>query len=221
MPFLEKAVESILLQTLEDFELVVVDDGSTDGTPDFLERCKKDKRVKVFALKKNAGIVHALNFGLKHCHAPLVARQDADDVSTVTRLEIQKKFLDDRPKTILCGTGMYVVDPDGRLLFEVSHPCSYPVIREQLKTGCVFVHGSVMYRKDAILQAGGYSPELKFRHAEDYELWVRLAKDHVLENIPGKTLYYHRNHDGKIGHVHQVEQSVATKMILVIAKETL
>lgn len=221
--FLRTSIESILTQTFSNFEFVIVDDGSRDNTPIVLEYFKSiDSRIKVITLPENGGIVNALNVGLEQCQAQYVARQDADDISTVTRLEIEKRFLDDRPETAMCGTGMYVINSDGKLIMEINdRPCAYPVIREALKTCCVFVHGSVMFRKSAIIGAGKYSSDPMYKHAEDYELWVRLAKNYVVENIPGKTLYYHRDHQSKIGNVYRTQQETASRNIMELARQTL
>lgn len=221
--WLREAIDSILDQTLKDIELVVVDDGSEDATPGVLsEYAKKDDRVKVFTLPKNGGIVGAMNHGIHKCRADYIARQDADDISTVTRIEIQKKFLDERPGTAMCGTWMYVINSEGKMIMHLNdRPCGYPVIRRVLRDMCPFVHGSVMYRRAIVNDLGGYSSDKRFQHAEDYELWVRMAKRHTIENIPGKTLYFHRNHDTKISTVHSRQQETASKLIMDIARRTL
>lgn len=218
--FLRLAIESILTQTFSDFEFVIVDDGSRDNTPALLEKFKsRDSRIKVITLPENTGIVNALNVGLDQCQCEYVARQDADDISVSTRFEVEKRFLDDRPSTAMCGSGMYVINSEGKLIMEINdRPCSYPLIREALKTCCVFVHGSVMYRKAAVVSVGKYSSDPRYRHAEDYELWIRLAKDYVVENIPNKTLYYHREHQSKIGNVYKGQQEAASRAIMELAK---
>jgi glycosyltransferase involved in cell wall biosynthesis len=217
------AIRSILDQTFEDFEFVIVNDGSTDDTHKVLKKyADEDDRIRIFDMPKNQGIVAALNHGLRQCRGKYIARQDSDDISTVTRLEIEKKFLDDRPETAMCGTGMYVINEEGKLIMEINdRPCNPEVIRESLKTCCVFVHGSVMFRREVMEKLGGYSGEARFQHAEDFEMWVRMAKDHRLENIPGKTLYFHRNHGSKIGEVHRVQQETASRLIMDIARQTL
>lgn len=223
-PFLRFAMESILNQTFEDWELVVIDDGSTDQTPRMLATyAAGDSRIRVARNEKNLKIVRALNKGLQMCRAPLVARHDADDYSTVTRLELQKRFLDDRPETALCGTGMYVVNEEGKLKMEVHHPCAWPAIKEHLKTrGCPFVHGSVMFRKDVITGLGGYSPAPQFEYAEDFELWVRVAAaGHKVENIPDRSLYFHRDHGAKSSIVYRAQQERASRLILSIAEKTI
>jgi glycosyltransferase involved in cell wall biosynthesis len=221
--FLKIAIESILTQTFSNFEFVIVDDGSRDNTSEILKQFKaNDSRIKVVTLPENTGIVNALNVGLDQCQCEYVARQDADDISIATRLEIEKRFLDERPNTAMCGSGMYMINSEGNVIREINdRPCSYPAIREALKTCCVFVHGSVMYRKSAVLSVGKYSSDPEYRHAEDYELWIRLANAYVVENIPNKTLYCHRDHPYKIGNIYNKQQYAASMAIMKKAKETL
>lgn len=221
--YLCTAIESILNQTFEDFEFIIVNDGSTDDTQLVLEKyANQDSRIKIFKQFRNGGVVSALNAGLQQCSGQYIARQDADDYSTVTRLEIQRNFLDNRPNTALCGTGMYVVNEEGKLVMEVKdRPCNYNSIKEFLKQGCPFVHGSVMFRKNVIEELGGYSPEEKFKHAEDYELWVRFAKKYSVENIPDTILYFHRNHKAKVSNQFAARQGMATATIRGIAQQCL
>lgn len=222
--FLRRAIESILDQTFQDWEMVVVDDGSTDKTPQVLEEyAKKDPRIRILRNETNLKIVRALNKGMEACEAPLVARQDADDFSTVTRLQVQKDFLDARPGTVLCGTGMYVVDEEDKLVTEIRHPCAWTAVRNHLRAkGCAFVHGSVMFRKDPVLGLGGYSTDGRFEYAEDYELWVRVAAaGYVVENIPDRSLYFHRNHKNKSSTVHRDQQNRATALVMSMAQKRL
>ena len=218
--FLRAGIESVLDQTFENFEFVIVNDGSTDGTMKVLEEyAAKDSRIKLVTNPTNMRIAKALNIGLDHCSALLVARQDADDMSVATRLEIQLDFLANRPETALCGTGMYVIDAENRLLMEIYHPCNYVVVRQALKSGCPIVHGSVMFRKDVVKGLGGYASTPDVAIAEDYDLWVRMAAaGHVIENIPDKILYFHRNHATKSSSVHASTQAAST--VNVIRKAT-
>ena len=210
--FLRAAIESVLDQTYENFEFVIVNDGSTDETARVLnEYAANDSRIKIITNPTNMRIAKALNIGLDHCSASLVARQDADDMSAATRLEIQLDFLANRPETALCGTGMYVIDAENRLLMEIYHPCNYVVVRQALKSGCPIVHGSVMFKKDVVKGLGGYASTPDVEIAEDFDLWVRMAAaGYVIENIPDKILYYHRNHASKSSSVHADRQAAST-----------
>lgn len=220
--FLRQAIQSILDQTYENFEFIIVDDGSTDSTPNILkEYASKDNRIIILRNETNLKISKSLNKGIAHAKTSLIARQDADDMSTPTRLELQKQFLDARPETHLCGSGMFVIDEENRLLMEIKHPCNYIVVREILKTWCPFVHGSVMFRKKAFDETGGYSSEQDIEYAEDYDLWVRMAAKGVLENIPDKVLYFHRNHNSKSSSVFTNKQASSTANVSIKAKKIL
>ena len=221
--FLEQAIESVLQQTFADFELVIVDDGSTDDTPAVLRSyAEGDPRIRVVRYEQNRGVAGALNHGIEACRAPLIARHDGDDMSPVTRLEVQKAFLDARPETAICGTGMYVIDEDNKLMNEIHHPVDYESIRAFLRTtGCPFVHGSVLVRAEALRKLGGYSTAKEFRVVEDYELWVRMAVEHRMENIPNRALYFHRHHPHKIGVRYMKEQARATLRVRDMAAATL
>jgi len=213
--YLRKAIDSIIDQTFSNWEMIIVDDGSTDATPQVLKEYKnKDSRIKVVRHDTNLKIVRALNHGLDLCQAPLVARQDSDDYSTVTRLELQKKFMDERPKTAMCGTGMYVVNEEDKLVMEIVRVAGYKAVKEALTKMCPFVHGSVMFRKEAVQAMGGYSTDPRYEYAEDYELWVRLAAKHVIENMPDTILYFHRNHGNKSSVVYRNQQEAATRLII-------
>lgn len=199
--YLHQAIRSILYQTFDAWELVIVDDGSTDATSDVLDGyAKEDSRIRVIRQEPNMGVASALNTGIAECRAPLIARQDADDISTVTRLELQLQYMNERPDLAMCGTGMYVIDEQGRLKMIINdRPTEYEEIRRALyEWGCVFVHGSVMFRKEAVQQLGGYTTDPSFQRAEDYELWVRMAAHFRIENIPNAVYYFHRDHPMKM-----------------------
>jgi len=220
--WIREALDSILFQSFEDWELVAVDDGSTDGTAAILrEYAGRDPRVRAYSLGFNAGVVQALNTGVWMCHAPLVARQDADDFSAPGRLGAQKEFMDLNPGVAVVGAWARVVGEDGEDKGAIAHPeLSGPDVRRALKSCCALVHGSAMFRKAVVLQAGGYSGDLCFRHAEDFELWVRLAKSHELRNMP-EFLYFHREHPARVSVVHKDYQDEAAAAIMRIARKTL
>lgn len=222
------AIESILTQTFKDFELVVVNDGSTDDTVEIVRGYQNDERVKLVHLPVNSGIVGALNAGLTQCAGEFIARQDSDDYSVVTRLAHQVEFMRNNPEVALCGTRMWVVDKDGQILTEIKdRPLDDDKLRYFLKhTGCPFVHGSVMMRREPLDEMGAFSSGLydsnpEFKHAEDYRLWVEFAKRGMrLANLP-MTLYYHRNHRSKVSAVHSVAQARASEQIMKLAKQVI
>ncbi len=219
--FLEKAINSVLAQDFADFEFVIVDDGSDDGTDVVIQQVG-DPRIRLLQMTRNSGIVDALNFGLEHCSFPLVARHDADDYSAPERLRAQLDFFDANPFVVACGTHWHLVDENEQVIDRRENwPCSPIEVRAALKHTCAIAHGSVMYNRDVILSEGGYSANPEHRHVEDYELWVRLAAKHDLANLPEPPLYFHRVHDQKIGSLYSQEQAIAVPKIMQKARSTL
>lgn len=220
--YLRQAVQSIIDQTFKDWELVVVDDGSTDATTRILaDYVAQEPRIRLIKNDVNLKIVKSLNRGIDACQGKYIARMDSDDISTVTRLQVQRAFMADRPGTSMCGTGMYVINSEGKLEMELRHVCPYQSCKDFLKnTGCCFVHGSVMCRTE-VMQNLRYSDDPALEYAEDYDLWVRMAAEHVVENIPDVILYYHRNHKSTSSNVNAVQQQRATQVILNKAKTLL
>jgi hypothetical protein len=189
MPFLPEAVGSILGQTFRVFEVVVIDDGSTDDTPVYL-RALDDPRVRVHRIEK-AGIVGALNYGLRQARAELVARMDADDVSYPTRLEKQYGFTRDHPDHVLFSCHFDYIDPRGQFVRDHHNLLTDEAIRWQMLFTTPFVHPGAVFRRADALAVGGYREE--FPVAQDYDLWARLAPRGRLANYPEKLLGYRCN----------------------------
>jgi glycosyltransferase involved in cell wall biosynthesis len=176
--FLPAALASLFRQTLTSWELIAVDDGSTDETPAILnEASHRDPRVRVLRPSRR-GLVTALNAGLDACCAPFVARMDGDDISHPRRLEIQADFLADNPTVglVACSFRHFPRHHlrSGMLAYEEwqNGLASHDTILRDLFVESPFVHPSVMFRKDAVLAVGGYRD---LGWAEDYDLWLRLA----------------------------------------------
>lgn len=178
--WLHEAVDSVLGQTLDDFELIVIDDGSTDSTAEILE-AYRDPRLRV-TRQPQAGLTVSLNRLARQASAPLVARLDADDVALPERFARQVAFLDAHPEVGLLGTGCHDVDPAGRALRTYRPPEGDSEIRRALIRRNPFVHSSVMARRDALERAGFYDETLPV--AQDYDLWVRLSRVTRMANLP-------------------------------------
>jgi glycosyltransferase involved in cell wall biosynthesis len=191
--FLRDALESILRQTYSDLELVVVDDGSTDGTADVLAGFR-DERLRVVR-QEAAGLVVALQRGVAEARAPLVARMDADDVSEPERLERQVELLERRPRVAMAATWVAVIDEDGRELRREVLPDAHEDLARRLLLRNPFQHGSVLMRREALEEVGGYRAD--YGANEDYDLWRRLALAWELACVP-ESLYRYRVHAGAV-----------------------
>jgi len=191
--YLAAAIASVLAQDHADFELLVVDDGSTDATPAILaEAAAADPRLRI--LRGGDGLVAALNSGLDAATAPWIARMDADDLAHPQRLRMQLRAAHDAPETVVFGSAYRMIDSVGRPLRVVHEPLTPAAIAEELPRRNCLAHPTVLLRRDAVLAIGGYRPA--FPQAEDYDLWLRLAEHHPLSNLPEVLLDY-RQHAGQ------------------------
>ncbi len=179
-PWVADAVRSVLAQTAGDLELIVIDDGSTDATPEILARAR-EARLRV-ERQARLGLTRSLNRALALARGALVARLDADDLALPERFARQRAFLDARPDVGLLGTGAREVDAAGREVAVVTPPADDAAIRRALIRRNPFVHSSVMARRETVLRAGGYDETLPV--AQDYDLWMRLGGVTRLANLP-------------------------------------
>lgn len=170
---LDRAIDAILDQTVAELELIVIDDGSSDATPEVAARAmERDARVRFLPMERNLGIARSLNEGLRAARAPVVAVQDADDFSAPERLERQLAVLDARPEVAVVGTRMHEVDEAGRALAPRTSFAAGDV-NEVLPRFNPVPNTSAAFRRAAALEAGGY--DARYRYAMEYDLWLRLA----------------------------------------------
>jgi len=200
--FVQEAIASLYGQTYQDFELIVVDDGSTDGTPEVLQQVK-DSRTFIYRNAENQGLTKSLNKGLRLCRGDYVARMDADDVSAPERFARQVAFLEGHPDVALVGTPYHHIDAQGTVTAQIEVPSEDDQIREALKEKNCFGHGTIMARRSALVACGGYDE--RFVWAQDYDLWLRMAEKHRLANL-GEPLYYWRSTEECISHAKRQEQ---------------
>lgn len=188
--YIGEAIASVLQQTFTDFELLIVNDGSTDDTLEIIDTFR-DERIVVIN-QPNRGVADALNTGLLHARAPYIARFDADDICYPYRLEKQIRFLQDNPEYILVGSEAKYILENGDFLFDF-HCIAYSheQVIDKLYFYCPFVHPTVMYRKDAVLNAGGYPTHA--HNFEDYLLWTSLAGSGRLCNLTEPLIKYRLN----------------------------
>lgn len=178
--YIREAIASVLRQTYRDFELLIVNDGSTDDTLS-IALSFVDPRI-VVVNKDHGGVAAALNTGLKLASAPFVARFDADDICLPTRLETQFNFLHDHPDYVLVGSDAEYMLENGEFLFNfkcIAH--SNEEVQDNLYVYCPFIHSAVTYRRDAVMKAGGYN--IHAHNFEDYLLWTNLAKTGKMQNL--------------------------------------
>ena len=201
--FLPEAVESILLQSFRDFELLVIDDGSTDGCAEYLSTLH-DPRVRVVRHPQNLGLTKSLNHGLGLAAGNFVARMDADDVAMHHRLERQVDFLRLHPGIGIVGSSRLIIDEKGAVLATAPALQDDVRIRWKCLLGNPFAHPAVMLRRD-VLEPHGMRYEETCRTAQDYELWTRLLSVTRGANLAEPLLRY-RLHDRSVGRVYKAEQ---------------
>ena len=180
-PTIGRAVASVLAQSLSEIELIVIDNGSVDGTQDAaLAACAGDPRARVLRLEENVGIARSLNAGMREAQAPFVAILDADDEATPDRLARQLAALRAHPEVAVVGARSLERDHAGRPL----------VPRNRFRAGDVtrlvwsynpIPNGTAMVRRDVVLAEGGYDP--RYQYAMEYDLWLRLIRKHRLHAL--------------------------------------
>ena len=206
--FLTAAIESVLAQTWQDFEFLILDDGSGDTSLTIIQRfAALDPRIRVIA-RENRGLVASLNQLLAEAQSPLVARMDADDVCLPERFSRQLAFLAANPDHGVVGSLTDDIDELGAPydMVPVGHPLSHAEFLERIdSTGQLLAHPTVMYRRDVVLGVGGY--HAAFRHCEDYDLWLRLAHRTRIANLPEQLLRY-RHYADQVSNRHALEQQI-------------
>lgn len=184
--YLAASIQCILDQTFTDFELIIIDDGSTDKSGDVI-RGFSDDRIRVIT-QVNQGLARTLNTGIAAAQAPLIARQDQDDISLSDRFAKQIAFLRTHPEIQLLGTWATITDQSGNAINVHEHPTDDEEIRFQLLFDNPFVHASVMFTRSLFDTVGGYDPDPAV--FEDFDLWSRMVRHTRTANLPEHLVLY-------------------------------
>jgi cellulose synthase/poly-beta-1,6-N-acetylglucosamine synthase-like glycosyltransferase len=203
--YLQESLESILAQTSRDFEFIVVDDGSEDGSAVLLNHyAQSDTRLRVHRLE-HSGVVGALNAGCRLAQGKYIVRMDADDIAFPDRLQRQIDFLERNPEVALLGGAYVLMNAYGVVGTTLRKPANLLQIKAMMRRGHnPFLHSTVMMRKDAFHNVGGYRSA--FLHAEDYDLWLRFVERYRVANLCEPLIYY-RVHSEQVSH-HNLAQGV-------------
>ena len=216
--YVDQAIESVLNQTYADFELLLLNDGSTDNSLAHLEHyAKLDSRCKVYS-GENQGMVAMANKGVSLAQADIIFRMDNDDVCRPERLEKQVRYLNEHPECVAVGSKVLLIDPDGLPIMEVGGNALHQEIDDANLSGggSYLCHPAVAFRKEAILNVGGYRQE--FHYAEDLDIFLSLAVVGKLANIPLVLIDY-RQHFGSAGYAGAQKQIEACSLAVAEAKK--
>lgn len=180
--YLKGSIESILKQTYSDFEFLITNDGSTDGSMKILEEYSaKDERIKVFN-QTNIGLTRTLNNSIKQANGELIARMDADDISLPNRLARETAFLDNHPNVAVVSTFAKVINDQGEVISEHRPGLKNEDIKKLIFFSGQLCHPAVMFRKKEFLFLGGYDEN--FLYAQDLDLWFKFLAKYTVSNIP-------------------------------------
>lgn len=217
--FLDEAIRSVLAQTFCDFEFLILDDGSTDGSRAIIEdHADRDVRIRPI-VRENRGLIASLNQLIEESRAPLIARMDADDICHPERFARQVAFLAAHPDHGVVGCWTRDIDE-----FGLPYPLGgedQPLTHEDFlkaieRNGPLLCHPGVMYRREVVRSVGGY--QAAFRHCEDLDLWLRLASVTRIANIPERLLTY-RHYAGQVSNRHLTEQQIGAAVARLAYQE--
>jgi GT2 family glycosyltransferase len=207
--WLGEALTSVIGQSLPEWELLAIDDGSTDATPDILiEFADRDARIRPIR-QQALGLVAALNKGLAEARGPLIARLDADDRALPERFARQAQHMERNPDVGLLGSWANRIDESGRPRGRITPATAPDELARVLMRSNPFVHSSVMFRTELARRLGGFRPA--FRAAEDYDLWLRIAETAKVANLPEPLVEY-RWHEENVTHRNAIRQAFSVRL---------
>ena len=185
--YLTLAIDSILNQSFANFEFLIMNDASTDSTPQILHRYR-DRRITVFTHRRKLGLAASLNYLIRRSRGEYLARMDADDIAYPRRLKIQLDYLTRHPHITACGTAVDLIDAAGKKVGQKHYPPR--ITKTLLMRYNPLIHSTVMIRKEVCTY------DATLNGAEDYDLWLRLGSKYQLANINRVLLTYRVNPEG-------------------------
>jgi glycosyltransferase involved in cell wall biosynthesis len=200
--YLRDSVESVLNQTFSDFEFIIIDDGSTDGSAEILQSYS-DPHIRLYH-QENRGLTASLNRAILLAKGRYIARQDADDISMEMRFEEQFRFLEMNPDAVIVGSSCILIDEEDKQIGSWHFPISDMEIRLKILFRNPFCHPSVMFRSEAAKREGQLYDE-KLLFAQDYDFWSRLIQFGKCANM-NESLVKYRLHSDQICRVYPEEQ---------------
>lgn len=216
---LEKAIESVFEQSFTDWELIIIDDASTDDTQEKMtELDSKEEKLRYMRIPKisNKGISEYLNIGLRNARGKYIARIDDDDYwCHKDKLKLQVEFLDNNPEYVVVGGGVILVDGNGNELFRYLKKETDEEIRSYALFSNPFTHATVLFKKDLALELGGYKC---IKHVEDMELWLRMGNYGKLYNMKEYFITYMTAGQNK-SFTHQRENSKTVLEVIKMHKD--
>lgn len=212
--YIAEAIESVLSQTFRDFEFIIWDDGSTDGTKEIVDSFHDD-RIRYF-YHENTGLGMALRLACAEANGKYIARMDSDDICLPNRFETELNFLEKNKQYVLVSSAVYNINDNGEVLGRV-FPCSDDgVLKGILRVpGCMICHPMVMMRREAYEKAGGYIP---VRKSQDSLFWCHLAKQGLFYNI-SEPLGKYRILSSSLDHAENPYREVIIAFLLKMMKD--
>lgn len=208
--FLREAIQSIVNQSYPDWELIIINDGSIDGSENIILSFT-DERIKYYKNDKNLGLIDTLNLGIGYCNGKYVARMDADDISNPNRLSIQLAYMEKHQDYAMCGSNAIVINDKNERIGKIVNLASNEYLQVNLLFSVPFVHPSMMIRKETLAK---FKYDNQYKHAEDYDLWCRVAQKNQIANISEFLLEY-RWHSTNISVIESKNQEKTKNSIIV------
>ncbi|MFI1745814.1 glycosyltransferase family 2 protein [Thalassobellus sediminis] len=208
-PYIKEAIDSVLNQTIQDFEILVIDDCSTDNTLEVIESIK-DSRIRIIKKSKNKGLIDSLNMGFSEANGDYIARMDGDDINALNRFEKQLHILQNNPEIKACGCWL---EEFGIKEDIIKHKEFHSDIVNQMLISCPMSMGAVMFDKKSVREFRFDETKL---HVEDYDFWSRVAWAFNLYNLQ-EVLYYYRVHETQVSSKYkqvQLKGDIPIKLFL-------